>query len=356
MTFRTLFILLTACVLSGGVQAQTATQAAIVDGADIFFYYDIQGLTTSPYGQALEGAQTPEQKAAAEEQFAKFTEITGLEEDDISNIAFSMDIDGIDFASQDPSQLETAQAVMAVATKKPLTLEQMRDALVTVSETSEGPAPTIEMTEVDGVPVLQLTSTETPGGMDKAFATVSEDGKTVLLSFNMVSLKGGLARLATATPAAMSEEMTAATTGYKDSEIFMTVVLPAEIRALLEQGVQGAAAQGGMGGMLMPFASTRTLMVSVDTAENLDVGLSLDLGVPGNAQQAAGMIQSMLPMMMMGLQQQAGPEAMNLMNKIKTSADGGKVKMTITLTPEESSMIMSKAASAPADPMPMDTE
>jgi hypothetical protein len=285
-------------------------------------------------------------KAAAEEQFAALTKATGLTQDDISTMVFSMDIDGIDFAAQDPAELESAQALLAMDTKEPLTLEKIKNGLTTLSETTEGPAPQMTLTEVDGIPVLELTGTETPGGVDKAYAALSENGKTVMWSFNMASIKNGLGRLATGAPATMTEEMTVATTAFSEREMLMTIILPAAVRQKIQQGIQDAAAQGGMGGMLMPFASTRSLLVGVDAAENLDLNLSLDVGTPGNAQQAAGMIQSMLPMLMMGMQEQAGPEIMNLMNKFKISAEESRVTMGLSLTPEESAMIAAQATPA----------
>jgi hypothetical protein len=257
-----------------------------------------------------------------------------------------MDLDGIDFEAQDPAELETAQALMAIETLKPLTLEQIETAFTKASEASSGPAPELVLTEADGIPVLEVTGTQTPGGVDKAYVTVSDDGKTVLWSFNVASLKSGLARLVTGTPAAMSEEMKMAARSYEDREIFMAVILPASVRAMIQQGVQGAGAQGGMGAMFMPFATMSSVQMAVDTAENMDFSLSLDLGNPGNAQQAAGMLQSMLPMVIMSMQQQAGPEAMSLMNKLSTTAEEGSVKLGISLTPAEAAMIFSKAAPA----------
>ena len=334
-------------LLSTVTLAQNAIQAAMVDNADVFMYYDLQGLNDSAWKKAVDSSQTPEEKAAAEEQFALFTDATGLEADDISAIAMSMDIDGIDFTSQDPSQLETASIVMAVESKKELTLEQMKSALDTVSESTEGPKPTIELTEVEGIPVLQLTGTATPGGMDKAYAALSKDGKTAIISFNVSSLQGALARLATTTPAVISEEMAQASASVEDQQMGLTVILPEAVKQMIQQGVQASTAQGGMAGaMLMPFATTESLQVSMKADEDLSLGVSLNLGVPANAQQAAGMIQSMLPMMMMGLQGQAGPEAMNLMNKIEISAEEKNVMLKISLTAEESNMIFSTAAPA----------
>jgi len=88
----------------------------------------------------------------------------------------------------------------------------------------------------------------------------------------------------------------------------------------------------------MPFAGTKSLLVAINASESLDVALSLDLGDEGNAQQAAGMIQSFLPMMMMGMQQQLGPEAMTLAQKLKIGPEGSVVSAKIQLLPEDIEM------------------
>lgn len=324
---------------ASSLNAQSALRAGFVDGADVFFFFDPQGVNTSAFSQAVQANQSPEVKAAAEEQKAKFTEATGLEEEDLTAIVFSMSLDGIDFESQDPAQLETAKAVLAAELKKSVTLEQVKQALLTMGESSKGPVPDLNITEVDGMQVLELVGTQTEGGMDKAYSTLSEDGKTVLLSFNTASLKEGLNRLASGAPAAPSAEMENAVKTLGDRQIRMALVLPAAARAKIQQGVQAGAAQGGMGAMFMPFAGMTSLLIGVQTAENLDLTLSLDLGNPGNAQQAAGMMQSMLPMMMMGMQQQLGPEAMGLANKIKIAPNGNAVSLNISLTPDDVNML-----------------
>lgn len=335
------------------LSAQTALRAAFVDGADVLFFFDPQAMNNSGFSKAVEADQTPEEKAEAEKQMAFFKEATGLEEEDLTALVFAMDIDGIDFESEDPAQLENAKAVMAAELKTSITLEQVQAALETLAAENEGPVPSMEISEMDGMQVLKLTGAESPGGVDQAFATLSEDGKTALLAFNTMSLKDGLARLDGGAPAAPTADMEVATKALGSQQLRMALVLPANARQMIQQNLQGAAAQGGMGAMFMPFAGMKSLLVGANATDSLDVSLSMDLGDPGNAQQAAGMVQSFLPMMMMGMQQQLGPEAMTLAQKIKIVPEGGVVSIRLNLTPEDIRMLPSPGAGGDMPGTPM---
>jgi len=118
-------------------------------------------------------------------------------------------------------------------------------------------------------------------------------------------------------------------------------------RQKIKEGIETTAAQGGMGGMMMPFATAKSLIISANTTENLDFYLSLDLGEPGNAAQAAGMVQSMLPMMMMSM----GPQAMELSQKIEIAPQDSVVTVSVTLTPDD---INAMGEAAQADGMDME--
>ena len=329
------------------LSAQTALRAGFVESADVFFYMDPVGFNKSAFSQAVEANQSPEQKAEAEAQLAKFTELTGLGEDDIKGMVFSMDIDGIDFESQDPAQLEKAQAVLAVELGKEVTLEKLKNAIEVMSAESGAPVTSFEIKEVDGLKVIQLAGTGTPGEVDKAYGTLSPDGKTALIGFNTLALKDGLARLEQGAPAAPTPDMAAARKVLGNRHMRMALVLPPEARAKIQEGVQTAAAQGGMGAMMMPFAGATSLLVGFNAAENLSFSLSLDLGQPGNAEQASGMIQGFLPMIMMGMAENAGPEAMNFMQKIQIKPEGSAVTLSFDVTPEEAAAMGSMAPAAP---------
>lgn len=346
--FLCLWMAASTLLLPGFLSAQTALRAGFVESADIFFYMDPIGMNASAFSKAVEATQTEEQKAQAKDQLAKLTELTGLEEDDMIGVVFSMDIDGIDFENQDPAQLEKAQAVVAIELGKAVTLEKMKAAAESMAAESGEKQPDLEIKTIDGLKVMQISGTQTPGEVDKAFGTLSEDGKTALIAFNTMSLKDGLARLENGTPAAPTPDMAAAVKVLGNRHIRMALVLPAEARKKIREGVEQAAAQGGMGAMMMPFAGATSLLVGMNAQGNLNFSLSLNLGDPGNAQQAAGMIQSFLPMIMMGMAENAGPEAMNFMQKIQIKPEGGAVTLSLDVTPEEAA-----AMSKMADPTKM---
>lgn len=337
-TLKQTLILGTSLLTFNAGFAQSALRASFVEGADVLLYLDGKTVNSSAFSQAVQAQQSPEDKAEKEKKAAQLKDATGLGEEDVLVMAFSMDLDGIDFQAQDPEQLENAKAVLAVDLAKAVTLDQVKAGLEAMAEDADQ-KPTFSKESKDGLDVLTLGSAANQDqGPDQAFATLSPDGKTVLLAFNTASLKEGLARIDAGEMAAPSDDMAAAIQSIGDRHVRMALVLPMEARRKIQEGVQAASAQGGMGGMMAPFASTKSLLISANTTENLDFSLSLDLGNPGNATQAAGMLQSMLPMMMMGMQQQMGPQAMTLSQKIKIAPKENEVTLNVNLTPEDVKM------------------
>lgn len=336
------FLSLCSLTLFSHSHAQTALRAGFVENADVLVFMDIAKMNRSEFSQTVEAQQDAETKALAEEKAAKFTAATGLEEEDVLAMTFSMDIDNIDFQKQDPAELENAQAVVAIELAKPITLEQAKAGLETMGEEGNMTA-NLSITQADGLDVIKLESTNAAEGPDSAFGTLSPDGKTFLMAFNTLSLKDGLARIAAGQGAAPSDDMAAAIQSIGDRQARVVLVLPGEARQKIQEGVQAAAAQGGMGAMLAPFASAKSLIISANVDSALDFYLSLDLGNPGNATQAAGMVQGMLPMMMMGL----GPQAMELSQKIKIAPQDSVVTVSVSMSPEDIKKMTDAAQSAP---------
>lgn len=332
---------------TANVQAQTALRGGLVENADVFLYVDMAKMNQSAFTKTVEDQQSAEEKALTDEKTAKFTAATGLKKEDVKALAFSMDIDNIDFQSQDPAQLDDAQAVVAVELAKPITLEQAKAGIESMSKDGESKA-TLTIGNVEGLDVITLESTSEDKGPDKAFGTLSPDRKTLLMAFNIVSLKDSLARIASGNTAAPTEDMAAAMKVMGDRHLRMALVLPPVARQKIQEGVKAAAAQGGMAAMMAPFGTAKSLQISASTTDSLDFFLSLDLANAGNAQQAAGMVQSMLPMMMMSM----GPQAMELSQKIKISPDDTVVAMTVNMTPADIKKITD--ASQNKSPVPAD--
>jgi|GEM_PF-1134907 len=333
---KTLISLTLTATLAAGTTAfaQTALRGGFVEGADVMFYMDSDAINQSAFAQTVEDLQPDEVKAESEAKVKAFTEATGLGEDDIKTLVLSMDIDGIDFQSQDPAQLENAQALLAVESAKAITLDQLKAGLTVLAGENAKNA-NMTVTEADGMQVLKLEPAEAQDGPDKAYATLGDDGKTVLFGFNTDSLKQGLARISGGEMASPSDDMANAIKKIGQRHVRMVVVLPEDARAKIREGVQATAAQGGMGSMIAPFGTVESLLISANTRENLDLYLSLDLGNNANATQAAGMLQSMIPMFMMNAGQQLGPKAMQISQKIKIAPEESVVTMSVNLTPDD---------------------
>lgn len=329
------------------LHAQNSLRGGFVENADVFVYVDIAKMNQSPFSKAVEAQQSAEDKALADEKAAAFTAATGLTEEDVLSLAFSMDIDNIDFEAADPSVLEEAQAVVAIELAKSITLEQAKAGLESMGE--EDIDAEITITNEDGLDVIKLESNNDEDGPDKAYGTLSQDGKTLMVAFNTLSLKDALSRISEGKTAAPTADMAAAMQAMGNRQARIVLVLPAVARQKIQEGVQAAAAQPGMGAMMMPFATAKSLLISADTAEFLDFYLSLDLGNAGNAQQATGMVQGMLPMMMMSL----GPQAAELAQKIKIASQDSVVTLSVQVSADD---IKKMTDAAGGDDMMMEME
>ena len=339
LTFSMLALLSFACI--GTAHAQTALHAGFVENADVFVFMDIAKMNKSPFSKAVEEEQSAEAKALAEEKTEKFKAATGLSEEDVVSMVFSMDIDNINFQAQDPAELEKAQAVLAIELTKSVSLEQAKAGLETMGDENEMKAD-ITIETVDGMEVIKLESKAGEQGPDGAYGTLSPDGKTFLMAFNTMSLKDGLTRIEAGSMADPTADMTAAMESIGDRHARMVLVLPQAARMKISEGIQATAAQGGMGAMLAPFGSAKSLLISANTTDNLEFYLSLDLANPGNAAQAAGMVQSMLPMMMMSM----GPQAMEISQKIKIAPEENNVTMSVIMSPADIQKISEAGAQA----------
>jgi hypothetical protein len=331
---------------------QTALQGGFVDGADVMLFANAQQINASAFSKAMKAQQLPEiaeqQKIAQE----KFTAATGLGENDLIAMVMSMDIDGINLEEPDPAQMEKIPAVLAVQLAKSVTLEQVAAGIKVMLEEQAGEL-NITPATIDGLNLLVIKpadAADAEGGPSQAFCGLSADGKTVLMALNSASIQAGVGRIASAKVSPATADMALAMKTMGNKPMRMAVVFPAKVREMIAQGIQEGAAAGGMGAMMMPFATTRSLLVSADVKNTFYLSLQLDLGNPENAQQAANMMQGMIPMMMMGMGQQLGPKAMEISQKLKIAAEGGVAGLSISLTAED---LKPDPNAAPGMMMPM---
>ncbi len=316
----------------------TALQGGFVDKADLLVFMNIRQMNASPFVKAMEAQQTPEQAALQKEKQEKFTAATGLDEKDIVAMVISADLKGVDFEGKTPPDMEQLPLAFALQLDKAVTMEQVAAGLRVIAEDQlEG----VDLlpSQVDGLPVLVVKPKEEPGpGEPKQFyATLSNDGKNVLLGFNLPVLKDGLARIAAGTVSKPSPEMDAAMRSMGSRPLRLAFVFPAKLREMIARSVQEAAAgeMGPMASMFTPMGNARSFLVSADMKENMDLNLSIDVGDPAQAQALSGSMQGMMGMALMGMGQMLGPNAMGMMNKIKFGNNAGVATVGVVLSPED---------------------
>jgi len=316
-------------------QAPTALRGGFVDGADLLLHVDMLGISTSAFSKAVEAQQSAELKATNQEKKAKFKAATGLGDEDVLVAVLSVDLEKIDLKSPDQKQMEALPGLLAFQLAKPVTLAQLQAGLEMIMEDA-GQKPTFAEATVDGLKVLVGTPANADEtGPRQLYGTLAPDGKTVLIGFNTASLKGGLDRIAEGKTSNPSPDMGNAMKSLGNKQFRFALVLPQVMRDELKKSMADMA-QDPMGAMFSPLASTTALLVSLHAQNNLDIGLQLDVGDAGKAQQTSGMLQGMLmPMIMMGAGQQLGANAMGVAQKLKIAPEGTAVGISISLTPED---------------------
>lgn len=323
--------------LTCSAEGPTALRGGFVEGADLLLHVDAAGLQGTPFSKAVDGQKSEEAKAEAKAKADKFTAATGLTEDDMQVVVLSADIDNIDFESKDPKQFETLPALAAFQLGKAVTLEQVKAGIMVMQEESGKPGMEMSTASKDGLEVLVLKPANTkPDGPQEFYAVTSSDGKNVLFGLNTASLKDGLSRIDAAATSAPSPDMANAIRAIGNKQFRFAFVLPQVMRQKLQAELGGNAGGDPMGAMFLPLASTQALLISAHADQNLDLSILLDLGDAAKAQQATGMLQSMvMPMLMMGAGEQLGPNAMSVAQKVKLAPQEGAVSLSISLTPDD---------------------
>ncbi len=323
---------LTAILLTGPVSAQPLQQAAIVPDADMILSVKMADLNQSAFMQAIEAQQSPQVKALKTQQQARIQNAIGLQEEDILGYMLSFKLpEGLfntDFKPT-PEILESLQFVLAVEVGRALTIDDLKKGIELLQEDTPGNAK-VETIELGGQTVLQLNpqveDADTP--VEKAYVSVSDSGKIVLLTLNEASLAAAHTRLSggqTATPGA---GMTPALQALDGNQIRMALVLPAAARQTLAGTVkQMSAADPMMGMFAAPFAGLSSITFSGNATETMAMALNIDIGNDMAAQQLAAMARNFGP----GIGGAAGP----FVRKITPEAVGTVLRLSGILSPED---------------------
>lgn len=320
-----------ALLLAGGltclqsVYAQAHMHAGVVDQADLLVAGQIERFSQSAFAKAMEANQPEELKELNKAQRERFTEATGLEEDDMVSMVMSARLADLNIMDMENTDFEALQVVLTFQLKKAVTLEQLQAGIDIMQEDAFSKV-RMRVGELQGQQVLEILPPEgETDGPQKMFGAISEDGKSVVLALNEATMTAALQRVAAGRSGQPNPEMAQAMQALRGQQLQMALVLPENMRQALQMAMQGGD-MGPMAMMVMPFMGTKSVLMSATAADNMDIKLMIDLG---NA-ESAQMMSNMAPNMMGGA---AGmfPAA----RKVKFASQGSVLQISAELTPED---------------------
>lgn len=328
---------------------QQALLGGFVDGADFFMYMDSDQMNKSPIIKTMQEMQAENPIAEQQELVKKFEAATGLSEDDMDGLVFSMDFDAIDMNKPEDTDFNTLPAAMAVSLKKGMTLEQLEAGIKMLAEEHGGEDSfTMQKETRNGLPLLSVKPKEVEEDAPSEFlVAMAEDGKTILAGFNVMSLEKAVARIKSGKPAPANPGMADALRTMNKKQVRIAFLLTDDMKKQL-----AAQAQGGGNPMGMMFSTVQGMIFSAHGTETLDLDLSIDMGNAESANQVSMMAQQMLPMVMMQASQMA-PGAQGIMQKLKIGPEKNYISAKISLT-EADLKAMGEAAAPMGGGMPME--
>jgi len=321
---------------------QQALLGGFVDGADFFIYMDSDQMNKAPVVKTMQEMQAGNPLADQQELVKKFEKATGLAEDDMDSLVFSMDFDAIDMNDPDKTDFDTLPAAMAVSLKKAITLDQLQAGIQMLAEEHGGADEVVMQKETrNGVALLSVKpKNPEDNGPTEILASLSPDGKTVLAGFNLASIQKGVERMQAGQPAQPSPGMAGALRAMNKKQMRIAFLLTQPMKDQI-----AAQAQGGGNPMGAMFATVQGITFSAHATQTLDLDIRLDMGNPNSANQLSMMAQQMMPMMMMQASQMA-PGAQGILQKLKIAPDQNYISATLSLTEDDL-----KAMQEAADPM-----
>lgn len=326
-TISTFLVALTLAIPST-LFANDTLRGGFVPGADMMFYMEAASFANAPIVKKIQAMSPEYDEAENKEMEEKFKAATGLAQEDMRDVALTVDIDDMDFNNPDPSSFDTLPAVMSVGLNKSVTLDQVIAGIRLMAEENGAPDEfQMEKATREGAEVVVVNPAAPGDGPKEILAGLSGDGKTLLVTFNMASMKSGLDRIGEQKLAKPGPEMSGALRELKGQPFRMAFVLPNEMRQMVAAGVQANPATASLAGM-------RAVLFGAKAGDTLDLNLKLDLGNNQAATQATAMAQGMLPAAAMQMSAMV-PQAANAAQKIKVAAEGNYVSASIQLTEED---------------------
>tara|TARA_R100000027_G_scaffold67429_2_gene66097 strand:+ start:823 stop:1905 length:1083 start_codon:yes stop_codon:yes gene_type:complete len=318
----------TACTPKGGSKVDGSDEVlrALPQNAELAMYFDQEAISESKFSEAVQEMQEDTANAEETKELSeKFTEITGLEDDDVTD--FALAISGLDSIQTDPSQLKISGALYAV---EPVTAEQI---VAAVSYIAEQNGETVEMAITVGEGIDYIEFENEPGTPKIIAAVVTGESDTTVFFGDRGSVDASLAREVGSVPAALKAPSNGLIEGQQG---WISVILPESMKMQLA----GMTAQGEqMLPGLSRLNSLQSIGIGIKAADALDIAVGFNLGTEDDAVAVEAILNNQLisfaKMMLSG----GTPEPLPLLNSLAAAQSGDRAILSMALSLKDISIL-----------------
>jgi len=350
-----------------------ALRTAIVPDADFLITVDAVGWRQAPIQARLEaieaemvakapaGDQGGLPQVSLDRRISKFLETLGVAKDDLTAMAVSARLRGLDaqqarLAPQ--SALQQLGLVMAFRVAKPLSIAKVRLALANAAA-EEGMELMFEKADYKGAATLSVVRPDQAGKttwMPSEFTFALLDGDTAGYVGIDADVKAALDRFSTGTPAALASALKAAQDGADQKALTRLFFIPGDaLRAKARDNAVKMQGQNPMfGGAMQAVAGLQNITVGAKGTDRISLQIVGSFASAQDALQMKTMVDAMVLGMGKMMLMQAVGRPIPLIESLTSRQDGAAVAIVADLTEEDCRALVALQASGahPAPPFP----
>ncbi len=324
-------------------QPASGGDIAVIQDADVVMRADLQGMRDSAIytlikdladNQADTGLQIQEMEQVAEQ----LKDITGLEEDDFLTVTFSAVLEGIDFETDHMD--ERLNAVMAIELAKPITIDQLEEAINKAAEASPDINLAMARERHADSDFLAVTVIE-EYGEDTTIGVALTAGGGVVLTGTMPGTKGALDRQARGVSGSAAEHFELDPKALP--HLALRFDLTDAMQDWMRDGMGDPESYDPMVQSMKAFEDLERIDLKVDMADDMNVAFSMGLGSEQKATVAKNVLDNtVIGMLRMMVGMVSGGQPLTVLDSMDTRLEPhGAVTLSFTLTVSDIEILQS---------------
>lgn len=316
---------------------------AVIQDADMVMRMDWQGMRDSAIYAKMKSMVDEHPDASAQirdmEQVAEaIKEIVGLEEEDFLMVTFSASLEGVDL--EGPNLDETMNAVMAIELAKPLSLEQIEEALRKVSAESPDANLVLNRQRHAGNDLLAVTMIDEHADETTLGVALTAYGRVVLAG-TLTGTRGALDRAASGVIFSVVERL--GLDPHALPHVAFRFDLTDAMKTQMRESLADPDPRDMMAGSMKVFESLERVDLKVDMADAMNLAFSMGLGTEEKAAAAKHVLDNtVLGMVRMMAGMMSGGQPLTVLDSLATRLDpNGMVTLSFTLSAADLEILQS---------------